>query len=169
VHDPILLETERLILRMFTPADLEDLHRQLSDPEVMRYYPKVSSREDSEKWLQGILKDYQSNGYGMLAVCLRDTGEYIGQAGVMRRLIDGCEHHYLSYLLCKESWGHGYATEAVQRILDYGFQTLDIHKVEALIRPDNARSIRLAEKLGMQHESTTEHAGRPHYVYTVTR
>jgi len=169
VCTPILLETKRLILRAFTPADLADLHCQLSDPDVMRYYPAVLSKEECEKWLQGILNDYQSNGFGMLAVHLKVTGEYVGQTGIMRRLVDGCEHFYLSYLMCRKFWGYGYATEAAQRILDYGFQTLGIDKVEALIMPDNIRSIRLAERLGMQHESTIQHRNREHYVYTITR
>lgn len=166
---PILLETRRLTLRTFEPADFEDLYCQMSDPDVMRYYPAVLSKEDCENWLQGILRDYQVNGFGMLAVHLRETCEYVGQAGIMRRLADGCEHYYISYLMCRRYWGHGYATEAARRILDYGFETLGIHRIEALIIPDNTRSVRLAERLGMRYGSTTEHQGREHCVYTLTR
>lgn len=166
---PIEFETERLKIRMFTPADLEDLYAQLSDPDVMRYYPAVLSEEECRNWLHGILRDYRTSGFGMLAVHLKETGEYVGQAGIMRRLMDGCEHHFLAYLMRKEFWGHGYASEAARRILDYGFQTLGIHKVEALIVPDNTRSIRLAERLGMHFDSTTQHQGREHRVYTLTR
>ena len=166
---PILLETERLTIRTFVPADLKDLQGQLSDTDVMSHYPAVLSKEECENWLQGILKDYQSSGFGMLAVHLKETGEYVGQTGIMRRLIDECEHHYLSYLMCKEFWGHGYATEATRRILDYGFGTLGIHKVEALIVPDNTRSIRLAERLGMHYNSTIQHQGREHCVYALIR
>jgi len=87
----------------------------------------------------------------------------------MRRITDEREHHYLAYLICSRFWGHGYATEAARAILDYGLQTLGIHTVEALIRPDNTRSIRLAERLGMRHECTTQHHGCEHYVYTLIR
>lgn len=169
MRSPILLKTKRLTIRMFIPDDLDDLYNQLSDPDVMKYYPSVLSKEDCERWLQGILRDYQSNGFGMFAVHLNETGEYIGQAGIMFRRIDGCEHHCLSYLMRKEFWGNGYATEATQKILEYGFETLGIHKVEALIRPDNIRSIHLAERLGMHYESIIQHQGHEHCVYTLTR
>lgn len=169
MSNPILLQTERLILRPFTPADIEDLHAQLSDPDAMRYYHHPSSREESEKWLQGILSDYGTNGFGMLAGCLKETGEYAGQAGVMRRQIDGRERHYLAYLIRKDLWGNGYATEAARCVVDYAFNDLGIEKVEALIRPDNTASVRVAEKLGMQVESTTQQMGRGHHVYVLTR
>lgn len=167
MRDNIILETGRLSLRAFTDADFDDIYSHLSDPVVMRYYPSVPSREESETWLQGILRDYEANGFGMLAVHLRETGEYVGQTGVMRRLIGECEHHYLSYLMRREFWGQGYATEAARRVLDNGFETLGIREVEALIAPENTRSIRVAEKLGMQQESLTEHHGREHYVYVI--
>lgn len=167
--NPVLLETERLTLRMFTPDDFEDLHALISDPDVMEYYPKVSSREDSGMWFQGILRDYQTNGYGMLAVQLKETGEFVGQVGIVSRPAETCAIHYFAYLICKRFWRQGYATEAAQSLLDYGFGTLGVDKVTALIRTDNARSIRLAEKLGLQRESTTLHQGRDHYVYTLTR
>lgn len=169
MSNPILLETERLTLREFTPTDVDDLHRQLSDPEVMRYYPAAMTMAQSEKWLQGILNDYQSNGFGMLAVHSKETGDYVGQVGVMRRVIDGFVHHYLSYLICKRFWGQGYAIEAVRALVDYRFATLEIDKIEALIDPENARSLHLAEKLGMQLESTVDHMGREHRVYALTR
>ncbi len=169
MSEPIRLETERLILRNFAPADIEDLHAQLSDPEVMRYYSHPSSREESEKWLEGILRDYETNGFGMLAVCLRGTGGYAGQAGVVRRQIDGRERHYLAYLIRKDLWGNGYATEAARKVLQYAFDELDIEKVEALIRPDNTASVRIADKLGMKVEPVAEHhMGHEHRVYAIT-
>lgn len=162
-----LLETERLILRLFTWADLDDLNSQLSDEEVMSYYPSPLSREESEQWLKGILRDYESVGFGMLAVYLKASGEYVGQVGVMRRLLDGTQHHFLSYLIQRKFWKQGYAIEATSRILDYGFHTLGIKKIEALIRPANIPSIRLAERLGMHHESCVDHGGCEHYVYAL--
>lgn len=170
MSEPIRLETERLILRKFARADIEDLHAQLSDPEVMRYYSHPSSREESEKWLEGILRDYETNGFGMLAVCLKKTGEYAGQAGVVRRQIDGRERHYLAYLIRKGLWGNGYATESARKVLEYAFDDLGIEKVEALIRPDNIASVRIAEKLGMKVEPAAEyHMGHEHRVYGLTR
>lgn len=167
MNNPDGINTQRLTLRSFTPADLDNLFCQLSDPDVMRYYPAVLSREECVKWLEGILHDYELHGFGMLAMCLRQTGEYIGQIGIMRRTLDAAEHYFLSYLLCKKFWNLGYATEAARAMLDYGFRTLGLQRIEALIRIDNARSISLAEKLDMQRESIIEHDGYPHYVYAI--
>jgi ribosomal-protein-alanine N-acetyltransferase len=167
MNNPTLLETERLILRPFTWADLEDLYCQLSDEEVMSYYPAPLSREESKQWLKGILRDYESEGFGMLAVHLKGNGEYVGQVGVMRRLVKGSQHHFLSYLIQRKFWKQGYAAEAVNRILDYGFQTLGIKRIEALVKPGNIPSIRLAERLGMHRESCVDHGGCKHYVYAL--
>lgn len=166
MDNPFSLETQRLILRTFTQADLENLYCQLSDSDVMRYYPSALSREESEKWLEGILWDYKSTGYGMLGAYLKVSEDYVGQVGIMRRLVQGSEHHFLSYLIQKEFWQQGYATEAVRGILEFGFRMLGIQKVEALIRPVNTRSVRFAMKLGMFRESCIEHQGYEHYVYT---
>lgn len=165
----IILETERLLIRPLTQADIDDLHAMLSDIEVMRYYPAVHSREESEKWLDGILRDYESNGYGMLGAYLKGGREFVGLAGIMRRQIEETERYFLSYLIRKELWKQGYATEAVRSLLDYHFRKLGTPKVQALIRPDNAPSIALAEKLGLRRtESTFLVGGMEHLIYVLT-
>lgn len=165
---PEVIETPRLTLRDFTADDLGELSRQLADPEVMRYYPEPLTVEGSEKWLQGILRDYDANGFGMLAAHLRETGEYVGQVGIMRRVVSEQERHFLSYLICREFWGQGYGTEAVRALLSHGFRALGIRKIEAIIHPDNAPSLRLARKVGMRMESTVTQFGVEHHVYGVT-
>lgn len=163
------LETDRLILRPFTPADIGDLHSLLSDPDVMRYYPSVHSRDESEQWLQGIFRDYADAGFGMLAITLRESGQFIGQAGIMRRSADGVTHHYLAYLLRKEFWGAGYATEAARRLLEFGFVEVGLETIEALVRPENKPSVRVVNRLGMKQTSTSMHAGFLHRVFALNR
>lgn len=169
VAQPVELATERLTLSAFTPDDLGQLCAQLSDPEVMRYYLAPLSEQECERWLEGILRDYRTHGFGMLALRLKYGGSFVGQAGIMRRSSDDAEHHYLAYLLCRDCWGHGYATEAAQGLLSHAFGHLGIRRVEALIRTDNLRSIRLATRLGMTCEATVEHLGREHHVYVIAR
>lgn len=166
---PVPIETERLMLRHFELCDLEDLYLQLSSPEVMRYYPSPLSREEAEKWLQGILRDYETNGYGMYVIVLKDTGSYVGQAGVVRREPEGQVTYYLSYILCSEFWGCGYASEAVRAVLDHAFADLGVLEVTALIDVENEPSIRLAKKVGMQFVSTKQHMGKEHHVCSLTR
>lgn len=163
------LETDRLLLSPFAPEDLDVLHRHLSDAQVMRYYPSVLSREGSEMWLDRILRDYAESGFGMLAVRLKETAQFIGQAGIMRRIDGGGTHHYLAYLLCREFWDFGYATEAARRLLEFGFEQMGLELIEALVRPENLPSVRVVQRLGMRAAGVTEHAGFHHDVYAVRR
>lgn len=164
-----LIETERLAIRPFTLDDIEHIYAHLSDPEVMRYYPHALSREECDSWLNKILEDYGTNGYGTFAVCLKETGEYVGQAGVMRRHRDGGEHFFLAYLIRRECWGQGYATETARALIRYGFETLRAPKVEALIACGNSASIRVAEKIGMTRAGTTVHLDAEHYIYEILK
>jgi len=163
------LETDRLLLSPFAPEDLDVLHRHLSDAQVMRYYPSVLSREGSEMWLDRILRDYAESGFGMLAVRLKETAQFVGQAGIMRRGDGGGTNHYLAYLPCREFWDLGYATEAARRLLGFGFEQMRLDVVEGLVRPENLPSLMVVQRLGMHAAGASEHAGFHHDVYAVRR
>ena len=163
------LETDRLILRPFSPEDLDGLHRQLSDEKVMRYYPSVLSRDQSGKGLDRILRDCAECGFGMLAIRLKETARFIGQAGIMRRIDGGGTHHYLAYLLLGEFWGFGYATEAARRLLEFGFEQMGLEMVEALLRPENHPSVGVVQRLGMRVAGAAELTGFHHHVYVIGR
>ncbi len=79
-----MFETERLRLRRFTESDLEHLHQMVSDPEVMRHYPKVLDWEGARKWLDAILAAYDRFGYSLFAVERRHDGIFVGHLGVDR-------------------------------------------------------------------------------------
>ena len=145
------LETERLVLRLFTPDDVQAMYDLNSDPEVVRYAeaaPVRDLREAREKLESGPLADYAKYGYGRFAVEDRATGEVIGFCGI--KYIPEIGLPEIGYRLMKSYWGRGLCTEAALACVEYARDDLGIKKLVALIMPENVASIRVAEKLGME-------------------
>lgn len=142
------LETERLRLRQFTEGDLDRYAPMVADREVMRYIGTGAAMNRMEAWrsIAGILGHWQMRGYGMWALELKATGEFIGRAGFLNP--EGWPGFELGWMLARAHWGKGYALEAARRALGYAFADLGRDRVISLIRPGNARSIRVAETLG---------------------
>ena len=88
-----ILETTRLMLREFTPADVDALARILSDPETMRYYPAPYNRTGVEQWIARNRQRYQDDGVGLWAMVMKSADELIGDCGIVRQEIEG-ERHY---------------------------------------------------------------------------
>ena len=84
-----MLETSRLLLREMDLRDRYDLFEVLSDPETMRYYPKVYSLEESSKWIKRSIESYRKNGFGLWGVVLKDRGTFIGQCGIAIKILMG--------------------------------------------------------------------------------
>jgi RimJ/RimL family protein N-acetyltransferase len=159
------LASERLLFRRFVPSDLDDLHAILSDPDVMKYYPSVLSKEQSKEWLDRILGDYEKYGFSWWAVHLKDSGEYIGQVGIVRREIEGQTRYLLGYMLSKAFWGKGYATEASRKSIDYALEKLGVDHVDVYIRPVNLPSQKVAKRLGLRHEGRIDYYSYEHDIY----
>ncbi len=142
------LETERLRLRQFTEADLDAYAPMVADREVMRYIATgaVMSRMEAWRSIAGILGHWQMRGYGMWALELKATGEFVGRAGFLNP--EGWPGFELGWMLGRAHWGKGFAIEAARRALAHAFDDLGRDRVISLIRPGNARSIRVAEALG---------------------
>ena len=104
-------------------------------------------------------------GYGMWAIERKDTGELIGRAGFLHP--PGWPDFELGWLLGRGSWGHGYALEAARVALAYAFETLRRERVISLIRPENHRSIKLAEALGEHLAGDVELFGSRALVYEI--
>jgi [ribosomal protein S5]-alanine N-acetyltransferase len=156
--DPVVLETPRLRLRRLRMADLDDLAALYADPEVRRFYPEGTlTREQTREELEHILTVYYAKyGFGLWATILRDTGELIGRCGLLPWVLEGQREVEVAYLLSRAHWGQGLATEAARAILDYGFATLDVPRLICLIDHDNAKSIRVAEKIGMTFDKEVD-------------
>ena len=145
------LETARLRLRPFGAGDLDGLSRITADPEVMRYIGdgRPITRDETEANLQNIIESFRRRGFGRWAVVGKAGGGLLGYCGLARPSESpGVE---LVYLLGRESWGRGLATEASMAVLRYGFEELKLGRVYALTMPGNRRSRRVLERLGMEY------------------
>src|SRR5210317_100320 len=142
------LETERLRLRLFTLDDLPVMYLLNSDPDVIKYAdePVKDMQEARERLEKGPLADYRNYGYGRFAVELKETGKVIGFCGIKYLLEIGLNE--VGYRYMKEYWGQGIGTEAARVCVEFAREDLQISKLIALIIPENAGSIRVAEKLG---------------------
>jgi RimJ/RimL family protein N-acetyltransferase len=120
-----------------------------SDPEVIKYAdtPASDMEEVRQRLEQGPLADYKKYGYGRFAVELKETGAIIGFCGI--KYLPEIDLPEVGYRFLKEYWGRGIGTEAARVCVEFARDDLKVEKLVALIIPENAASIRVAEKLGM--------------------
>jgi RimJ/RimL family protein N-acetyltransferase len=169
----IIIETERLVLRHFRLTDVEAMNRVFGDAEVMRFGDGVQTSQWVHDWLHRCLETYrQKSGIGPWAVEKKDGANTIGYCGLFH-IPDVCGQPEveIGYRLARDYWGQGYAMEAVLAVRDYGFKTLAIPRLIAMIDPQNVASIRVAEKVGMRYEKDVMFEGytHPDHVYAIER
>ena len=165
----VVLETQRLRLRQFRNEDLDAYAAICADPEVMRYLGTGVTLNRTDAWRQmaAILGHWKLLGYGMFAMELRDTGELIGRTGFLNP--PGWPDFEVGWTLGQPWWGKGYAVEAAVRCRDYAFEVLQRDRVVSLIRPDNHRSIKVAEKIGEKLAGEVELLGSKALVYEIRK
>src|SRR5215212_4601230 len=120
-----IAETERLILREFTLADAEELYRIYNDAETMRFQhlPENYSVEVERYYLGRHIESYYAGfGFGLWAVILKENNRLIGRCGFVRQPLEGGEEIEISYLIEREFWNRGYASEAASAALKLGFE-----------------------------------------------
>jgi len=163
----VMLETERLLLRPLREEDLDDYARFAADPETMQYVGGTLTRTEAWKQMAAILGHWQLRGYGLWAVEHRESRIFIGRIGFINP--DGWPGFELGWLLGREYWGNGFATEGARTALEYAFKELAQPHVISLIHPANARSARVAERLGEKIEGKTELQGEEVLIYGIHR
>ncbi|MCD1116618.1 GNAT family N-acetyltransferase [Chryseobacterium turcicum] len=149
------LETKRLILRKFEETDFERLFLLDSNPEVMKYVgmPPLSKAEESKEVVKMIMKQYEDNGLGRLAVIEKESELLIGWSGLKLNTseVNGYQNFYeLGYRFLPETWGKGYATESGKASLDYGFNDLKAEIIYAYAHCENTASNHILTKLGFE-------------------
>jgi len=160
------LQTERLLLRAFSDADLDAYAAMCADAEVMRYLSVTGallSREDAWRQMALFAGHWALRGFGMWAVEERESGRFIGRVGLHQP--EGWPDRELGWSLAREAWGRGYATEAARAAADYAFRTLRWPHLIHLILPGNDRSIRVAGRLGARPAGTDIVRGVTQLVY----
>lgn len=152
-RDLPLLQTPRLILRKVELADARDMFEYANDPEVARYVGWAAHRtiQETKEFIQFIIGLYKSAQIAPWGIEFKESGRFIGTIGFHYWLT---EHRRaeLGYAIGREFWGQGFATEAVQRLLDFGFNEMNLHRIEARCEPPNVASQRVLEKCGMTYE-----------------
>ena len=142
------------MLRQFRNADFEAYLRIVSDPEVGRFIGggMARTREDAWRHMAMLAGMWTLNGYGQWAIEERASGDFVGRAGVWFPV--GFPDVEAGWVIGREHWGSGYATEAGREALRQAFATLGVTHVISLIDPENTASRRVAEKLGGVVEQT---------------
>lgn len=168
------LETNRLILRKITLKDEANLFRLDSDAAVHRYLGNepVKTKEQIQKVIRFIQEQYKKNGIGRYAVILKENNEFIGWAGLklVKEKINGHQnYHDIGFRIIRDYWGNGYATEAAQAWVDYGFNKLKLKEIFATVHFENGASIKVLQKLDMKAVNTFEMDGIPHEWYQISR
>jgi len=161
------IETDRLLLRMFGPEDLDELARLFSDPNVMRYVGdgQPVNREEADKALQSIIKHWQTHGFGRWAAVDKQTREFVGFGG-LRSLFGTPE---VVYHLAPAHWGKGLATELGRASLRFGFEDRQFDRIVAIAKPLNSASVHVMEKLGMHFEKDARYYDIDVVEYAINR
>ena len=149
-------------------ADLDFVASMLSHREVMSFFPKRYSREESAEWIRRQRERYATHGYGYWLAVDRETGDPVGQAGVVPAVVEGVEEPSLGYIVHRPFWRRGYATEAAAASRDWVFDVLGVQRVTTLIRPENLASLGVARKIGMRLERRTIFADYEHFVFSLS-
>jgi RimJ/RimL family protein N-acetyltransferase len=142
-----VIETDRLLLRPLALADVDELVALHSHPEVERFMGPFDATQAAAR-IESSQREWQERGHGMMAIIERATGRFLGRTGL--KYWPQFDETEVGWALRPDQWGRGIATEAARACADWGFQNLTVPYLTALIRPDNARSIRVAERLGMR-------------------
>ena len=162
------LETERLVLRMFRESDTDAYAEMVGDPEVMRFLGgQPVPRAEAWRNMAMVLGHWQLRGYGMWAVEEKAGGEMVGRVGCWNP--EGWPGVEVGWTLRRRFWGRGYATEAARASLGYAFTTLGQTRVISLIAPENANSIRVAERLGQRPDGEWDVLGTKVIIYAIGR
>ncbi|MDO8955063.1 MAG: GNAT family N-acetyltransferase [Gammaproteobacteria bacterium] len=148
-------ETERLILREWQESDIEPFIALNQDLSVMEFFPAVLSPDETRAFIERIRIHFQKHGFGLWALELKSTSEFIGFVGLN---IPGFEAKFtpcveIGWRLSSAHWGKGYALEAARKVLELGFATYNLKEIVSFTSIHNKRSIRVMEKLGMMHDS----------------
>jgi RimJ/RimL family protein N-acetyltransferase len=163
----VRLETPRTFMREILGNDAEFLLQMMSDPEVMRYYPKPASAKDVREFIDRMRASYRNDGCGLWLVVDRESGEPLGRVGLLRQHVNGVDQFEIGYMIHRPFWRRGLATETALAVRDYAFTERKLPRVISLIRPDNLPSQGVARKLGMEIVDGWNHAGFAHHVFAV--
>lgn len=166
----MVIETQRLILREYTPNDFDALYEILSDPETMQHYPKPYDAAGTKRWLDWSLNNYATYGFGLWAIILKENGTFIGDCGLTMQPIDGEMLPEIGYHIHKNHWRKGYGSEAARAVRDWAFQNTDFDCLYSYMTATNLPSYSTAASAGMKRiKEYCDQEGQNLLVYAISR
>ena len=169
----IFLKTERFILRYITQEDFEELKAILQDKDVMYAWEYDFSDDDVQNWIDKNIELYKKHNLGYFLMVENTSGKILGQSALMPDIIDGYTYYEIGYILKKEYWHNGFATEAANALKNYAFNTLNLNEIIFEIRPDNISSRKIAENLNAkicgEFIKNVRNKKMLHLIYKLTR
>ena len=162
-----IIETPRLILRHLSLDDVKDLTAIHNDPMVMKFYPRTRTYEETKQQIECIINNYRQHGWGVWATVYKANNKFIGRCGLKSWLVNGSSEIEIGYMLAKEYWRQGLATEAACAIRDYGFEKIGCNRLISLIDKGNIASQKVAFKTGLSYEEDVQMWGKIVRLYAI--
>ncbi|MBQ3041231.1 MAG: GNAT family N-acetyltransferase [Clostridia bacterium] len=144
----MIIETERLFLREMKESDFDALYKVLADSDIMQHYPYTFDENRVINWIQRNIERYRIFGFGLWAVCLKETGEMIGDCGITLQLIDGQIKPEIGYHIRADKQRNGYAKEAAIAVRDWTFNNTPFQIVYSYMKYTNEPSVKTAISYG---------------------
>jgi len=158
VRRPVVLRTERLLLRPWRDEDLAPFAALNADPVVREHFPSTLSREESDASARRLRAEIDRNGYGPWAVEVPGLAPFVGVIGLAVPAFEApftpCVE--IAWRLARAAWGRGFATEGARAAAAFAFDQLQLEEIVAMTTPANRRSRRVMEKLGMRHDPSDD-------------
>lgn len=174
------LRTDRLLLRRWRDSDREPLAALNADPEVMEHFLAPLTREESDAFMDSVEAHFRQHGFSMWAVEVVSTGSFAGFVGLLvpRFQAPFTPAVEIGWRLARQQWGRGYASEAARAALAFGFEEVGLEEIVSFTVPQNVRSRRVMERLGMTRDPADDfdhpfmpegHRVRRHLLYRLSR
>ena len=144
----MIIETERLCLREMKESDFDALYKVLADSDIMQHYPYAFDENRVINWIQRNIERYRIFGFGLWAVCLKETGEMIGDCGLTMQLINGKIKPEIGYHIRADKQRNGYAKEAAIAVRDWTFNNTPFQIVYSYMKYTNEPSVKTAISYG---------------------
>lgn len=169
---PLRIETTRLWTRPVTMDDQQAWAEFLAHPEASRYLPNPegdSAEVRAQQWMERQLGRYEGGTFGLMALIHKDTGEFIGQCGLITQMVDGREELEVGYHIFPQHWRQGFASEAARAFRDLAFENGLRDSIISIIDRNNLGSQAVARSNGMKLEKAAEFRGLEVFVYRIHR
>ena len=168
-----ILEPDRLLLRELRDSDFAALRRMLQDPAVMYAYEGPLSDREATEWFERQKMRYAQDGFGLWAAIRKSDDTFVGQCGITMQPYRERRVPEIGYLLCRNCWHAGYATEAAAACKRLAFGPLGMERIYSFVRDSNVASQRVALRNGMRRTDIVVKRFRgvdmPHFVFCAER